>query len=72
MSIILHLNYFFWFVEFVAGMPSKIINKTAGVEFTDPLEGFNHLNEVAGQCQYFVGCNINSLFFEYDTFLLCH
>ena len=36
-------------VEFVAGMPSKIINKTAGVEFTDPLEGFNHLNEVAGE-----------------------
>jgi argininosuccinate synthase len=35
-------------IEFVAGIPSKIINKTTGAEFTDPLEGFNHLNEVAG------------------------
>jgi hypothetical protein len=32
--------------EFLAGVPSKIINKTSGAEFTDPLEGFNHLNEV--------------------------
>ena len=36
-------------IEFVAGIPSKIINKTTGQEFTDPLEGFNHLNEVAGK-----------------------
>jgi argininosuccinate synthase len=35
-------------IEFVAGIPSKVINKTAGVEFTDPLEAFIHLNEVAG------------------------
>lgn len=35
-------------IEFAAGIPSKIINKTTGAEFTDPLEGFNHLNEVAG------------------------
>jgi argininosuccinate synthase len=36
-------------IEFVAGVPSKIINKTTSQEFTDPLEGFNHLNEVAGK-----------------------
>lgn len=36
-------------IEFIAGIPSKVINKTKGVEFTDPLEGFNHLNEVAGK-----------------------
>ena len=35
-------------IEFTHGVPSKIINKTTGKEFTDPLEGFNHLNEVAG------------------------
>ena len=45
----INLHFICSTVEFVAGMPSKIINKTAGVEFTDPLEGFNHLNEVAGE-----------------------
>jgi len=35
-------------IEFVKGAPSKVVNKTTGQEFTDPLEGFNHLNTVAG------------------------
>jgi argininosuccinate synthase len=35
-------------IEFVKGAPSKVVNKTTNQEFTDPLEGFNHLNTVAG------------------------
>jgi argininosuccinate synthase len=35
-------------IEFVKGAPSKVVNKTTGATFTDPLEAFNHLNEVAG------------------------
>jgi len=35
-------------IEFVAGAPSKIINKSTGEEFTDPLLGFVHLNKIAG------------------------
>jgi len=35
-------------IEFVNGAPTKVVNKTAGVEYSDPLEAFNYLNEVAG------------------------
>jgi len=35
-------------IEFEHGIPTKIVNKTTGVEHTDPLDGFNYLNEVAG------------------------
>jgi len=35
-------------IEFVKGAPSKVVNKTTGATYTDPLEAFNHLNEVAG------------------------
>jgi argininosuccinate synthase len=38
-------------IEFINGIPVKVINKTATTNntvFTDPLELFNHLNEVAG------------------------
>ena len=50
-------------IEFVAGVPSKIINKTTSQEFTDPLEGFNHLNEVAGKrLSYSILCHGNEQF----------
>lgn len=35
-------------IEFVNGAPTKVVNKTAGVEYSDPLEAFNYLNQVAG------------------------
>ena len=35
-------------IEFLKGVPSKVINKSTGQEFTDPLELFNHLNTIAG------------------------
>lgn len=35
-------------IEFTKGAPSKVVNKTTGQTFTDPLEGFEHLNAVAG------------------------
>jgi argininosuccinate synthase len=35
-------------IEFVDGIPTKVINKTTGVTKTDPLESFILLNEVAG------------------------
>jgi len=35
-------------IEFVSGVPTKVINKSTGVEKTDPLEAFVFLNEVAG------------------------
>jgi argininosuccinate synthase len=36
-------------VEFEKGIPVKVINKTTGAEFTDPLESYLHLNDVAGK-----------------------
>ena len=35
-------------IEFKDGAPSKIINKSENKEFDDPLDGFIHLNKVAG------------------------
>lgn len=35
-------------IEFTAGVPSKVVNKTTGVEHTDPLDSFMYLNEIAG------------------------
>ena len=35
-------------IEFVNGVPSKLVNKTTGEEHTDPLELFTYLNQVAG------------------------
>jgi argininosuccinate synthase len=35
-------------IDFAKGVPVKVTNKTTGAEYTDPLEAFNHLNEVAG------------------------
>lgn len=35
-------------IEFVAGIPTKIVNKTTNETFTDALEGFIYLNKVAG------------------------
>ena len=35
-------------IEFTRGAPTKVVNRTTGQEFTDPLESFIHLNEVAG------------------------
>jgi len=35
-------------IEFKDGAPCKIINKSENKEFTDPLDGFIHLNKVAG------------------------
>ena len=35
-------------IEFQDGAPSKIINKSENKEFNDPLDGFIHLNKVAG------------------------
>ena len=32
-------------IEFVSGIPTKVINKSTGVEKTDPLEAFVFLNE---------------------------
>ena len=41
-------HLFLFLLHFLPGAPSKIINKTTGATFTDPLEGFIHLNEIAG------------------------
>jgi argininosuccinate synthase len=35
-------------IEFVKGAPTKLVNKTTGEEFTDPLDSFNALNAIAG------------------------
>ena len=35
-------------IEFVKGAPTKLVNKTTGEEFTDPLDSFNALNVIAG------------------------
>lgn len=35
-------------IEFTNGAPSKVVNKSTGEEFTDPLDLFIHLNKVAG------------------------
>ena len=35
-------------IEFLHGVPIKVVNKTKNTEFTDPLSLFLHLNEVAG------------------------
>jgi argininosuccinate synthase len=35
-------------IEFTDGVPSKVMNKAAGIEKTDPLDMFIYLNEVAG------------------------
>lgn len=35
-------------IEFEQGVPTKLINKTANVTHTDPLESFTYLNEIAG------------------------
>ena len=35
-------------IEFKNGAPCKLTNKATGKVFTDPLESFTHLNEVAG------------------------
>ena len=32
-------------IEFTNGAPTKVVNKTAGVEYSDPLEAFNYLNQ---------------------------
>lgn len=36
-------------IEFTNGVPSKIVDKATGKEYTDPLESFIYLNEVAGK-----------------------
>ena len=35
-------------IEFIDGAPVKLVNKSTKVDYTDPLELFIHLNEIAG------------------------
>lgn len=36
-------------IEFINGVPTKVVNHSDKKEYTDPLDGFNFLNEIAGK-----------------------